>query len=54
MGWLIAIDYRKDPKFSNRHVWANRADPDQGLYCLLFHLHIFYEKPYSLASLFEF
>ena len=37
-----------DPKFSDRQVWANSADPrllldeqfDQGLHCLLFHLHI--------------
>ena len=21
--------YRNDPKFSDRHVWANSADPDQ-------------------------
>ena len=21
--------YRKDPKISDRHVWANSADPDQ-------------------------
>ena len=23
------INYRNDPKFSDRQVWANRADPDQ-------------------------
>ena len=36
--------YRNDPKFSDRLVWANSADPDQtdqGLHCLLFHLYLF-------------
>ena len=27
---------------------------DQGLHCLLFHLHLFKEKPLGLASFFEF
>ena len=27
---------------------------DQGLHCLLFHLHLFDELPKGLASLFEF
>ena len=27
---------------------------DQGLHCLLYHLHLFGEIPYGLASLFEF
>ena len=27
---------------------------DQGIHCLLFHLHFFDEIPYGLASLFEF
>ena len=36
--------YRNVPKFSDRQVWANSADPDQtapdqGLHCLQFHLH---------------
>ena len=26
---MIDIDYRNDPKFSDRHAWANSADPDQ-------------------------
>ena len=26
---LFKQSYRKDPKFSNSQVWANRADPDQ-------------------------
>ena len=40
------ITYRNDPKFSDRLVWANSADPDleeqsdQGLHYLLFHLHL--------------
>ena len=39
--------YRNDPKFSDRQVWANSADPDQtaeqsdqGLHCLLFRLRL--------------
>ena len=36
---------RNAPKFSDRQVWANCADPDQtaeqGLHCLPFHLHLF-------------
>ena len=44
--------YRNDPKFPDKQVWANSADPDQtaleeqsdqGLHCLLFHLHLFDE-----------
>ena len=29
--WIISsnIRYRNDPKFSDRQVWANSADPDQ-------------------------
>ena len=27
---------------------------DQGLHCLLFHLHLFEEKPKGFASLFKF
>ena len=23
------VNYRNDPKFSDGHVWANSADPDQ-------------------------
>ena len=41
--------YYNDPKFSDRSVWANSADleeqSDQGLHCLLFHLHLFDEIP---------
>ena len=44
--------YRNDPKFSDRLILANSADPD--LHCLLFHLHLFDEIPLGLASLFEF
>ena len=36
--------YHNDPKFSDRQVWANSADPDQtahqGLHCLQFRLHL--------------
>ena len=41
--------HRNDPMFSDRLVWANNADQeeqsDQGLHCLLFHLHLFDEIP---------
>ena len=37
------LNYRNDPKFSDRYAWANSADPeeqsDQGLHCLPFRLH---------------
>ena len=44
---ITLINYKtkigNDPKFSNRHAWANSADPDQtapqGLHCLPFRLH---------------
>ena len=26
---LLVDKYRNDPKFSDRYVWANSADPDQ-------------------------
>ena len=26
---ILFIDYRIDPKFSDRYAWANSADPDQ-------------------------
>ena len=33
---LMAVKYHKDPKFSDRHVSANSADPDQTeVHCLL-------------------
>ena len=35
--------YRNFPKFSDKQVWANSADPDQtdqDLHCLLFSLHL--------------
>ena len=39
---ISSLRYRKDPKFSDRQIWANSADPDQtapqqsdqGLHCL--------------------
>ena len=52
--------YRNDPKFLDGLIWAKSADPDQtappirllleeqsdqGLHCLLFHLHLFDEIP---------
>ena len=45
---------RNDPKFSDRYVKASSEDPDQtapeeqsdqGLHCLLFHLHTFNKIP---------
>ena len=50
--------YRNDPKFSDRQVWANSADPeeqsDQGLHCLPCHLRLLdallYGKPSYLNS----
>ena len=53
--------YCNDPKFLNRQVWTNSADPDQtaplldqGLHCLLYHLHFLDKMFYGLASLFDF
>ena len=44
---LSSCIYRNVPKFSDRQVWANSADPDQtapqsdqGLHCLQFPLHL--------------
>ena len=43
----ISGNYRNDPKFLDKRVWANSAEPDQtapldqGFHCLLFHLHLF-------------
>ena len=41
--------YRNDPKFLDRQVWANSADPDQTadqhLDCLPFRLHLVMRKP---------
>ena len=64
----IGSSYRNDPKFSDRKVWANSADPDQtaplrllleeqsdqGLHCLLIHLHLLDKIFYGLVSVFEF
>ena len=53
--------YRNDPKFSDRYVWANSADPDQteeqsdqGLHCLPFRLHRLDSLLYSRATKFKF
>ena len=47
--------YRNDPKFSDRQVRAKSAhlveQSDQGLHCLLFHLHVFDKIPSGLATL---
>ena len=52
---LLLFGYHNDPKFSDRLVLANSADPDdQGLHCLLFHLLLFEEIPKCLASFLEF
>ena len=47
------------PKFSDRQVWANSADPvqtapDQGLHCLLFLLHLLDTFLKGKATLFKF
>ena len=48
------LNYYNDPKFSDIQVRVNSADQirllleeqsDQGLHCLLFHLHLFGEMP---------
>ena len=33
---MAQVNYRNDPKFSDRYAWANSAHPesDQGLHCL--------------------
>ena len=44
--FIFIIDITRNvPKFSDRQVWANSADPDQtvsdqGLHCLQFRLHL--------------
>ena len=50
---------RNDPKFSDRHVWANNVDQDQtannkSLHCTLFCLHLLGALHYSKATLFKF
>ena len=48
---LFIVSYHYDPKFSDRLIWANSADPDQtapsdqGLHCLLFKRHLFNKIP---------
>ena len=48
----LSTEYHKDPKFSDRKVWANSADAEEqsdlGLHYLLFHLHLFDEIPQGL------
>ena len=58
----MLISYRNDPKFSDRlgHTVQTQIrllleeQSDQGLKCLLFHLHGFDKIPSGMASLFEF
>ena len=57
---FMIYDYRNDPKFSNRHVWANSADPDQteqsdqGLHHLQFRLHLLDALLFRKTILFKF
>ena len=50
--------YRNDPKFLDRLVWANSADPeeqsDQSLHCLQFQLHLLGALLFGKAILFKF
>ena len=50
--------YRNDPKFSDRHVRANSADPDrtadQRLDCLPFRLHLLNALLYVKAAMSKF
>ena len=50
--------YRNDPKFSDRQVWANSADPDQTadqrLDCLPFRLHLLNALLYGKAAMSKF
>ena len=50
--------YRNDPKFSDRQVWANTADPDQTpdqrLHCLSFCSELLDTLFYGTTTLFEF
>ena len=54
------INYRNDPKFSDRKIWENSADPDQteqsdqGLHCLLFRMHLLDTLLYGQTTLFKF
>ena len=54
---IIKLNYRNDPKFLDRQVWVNSADPDQtdqGLHCLQFPLHLLNALLFSKAILFKF
>ena len=48
------VEYRNDPKFSDRYAWANSADPDrtapQGLHCLPFRLRRLDSLPYGRTT----
>ena len=53
-----SINYRNDPKFSDRQTWANSVvleeQSDQGLYFLPFCLHRLDSLLYGRATLFKF
>ena len=58
---MMPLIYCNNHKFSDRSGQTVQTQirllleeqSDQGLHCLLFHLHLFGEIPYGLASLFE-
>ena len=49
-------NYRNDPEFSDRQVWANSVEPDQTalFHCLLFRLHLLDLLLNGKAMLFKF
>ena len=60
---FVVTNYRNDLKFKTNRSGQTvqtqirlflEEQTDQGLHCLLFHLHHFDNIPYGLASLFEF
>ena len=53
LGSVMILNFRTDR--SGQTVQTQiRLQSDQGLHCLLFHLHVFDKIPSGLASLFEF
>ena len=59
---FCSVKYRNDPKFLDRKACANNVDPDQtaqeqsdqGLHCLLFHLHLLESLLYGRTTLLKF
>ena len=52
-----SVHYHIFPKFSDRQVWANSADPDQtaqGLHCLQFSLLLLDTLRYGKSTVFKF